>query len=96
MLHAHEALEGSMLVLFSASWYWSIARMLRERVVVGKNATFVAFICMGYVAGMSAKLPAFATTGVLSPLVHLYAWNLMVTLTDLALVLRFRVPRGVV
>ena len=85
-----EVFEALMLVCFSISWYWSIYRMIRERAVIGKSAMFVLLICTGYVFGIVSKLAAWHATGELSPLVWLYAWNLMVTTTDLAMVLHFR------
>ncbi|MGF1658008.1 MAG: hypothetical protein ACFCUS_01090 [Rubrimonas sp.] len=84
-----ELFEAAMLICFSISWYWSIARMLKVRTAVGKSAFFVVLICTGYVFGLSAKLLAWRATGELSPLIWLYGWNLMVTAFDLALVLHF-------
>ncbi len=82
--------EAAMLISFSVSWYWSIARMLRTRMAAGKSAAFVALICCGYVFGIAAKWLAWQATGVWTPLILLYAWNLCVTLFDLALVLHYR------
>ena len=87
-----EMLEAAMLIAFSISWYWSIAKMLRSRVAAGKSALFVALICAGYVAGVGSKTLAWAEGAPLSPLAWLYAWNLCVTLVDLALVMRFSKP----
>jgi hypothetical protein len=87
-----DGLEALMLVCFSISWYWSIAKMLRTRVAAGKSAFFVVLICTGYVFGVASKLIAWQGGGPLSPLVWLYAWNLCVTLADLALVIRFSQP----
>jgi len=77
-----------MLICFSASWYWSIAKMLRTGHATGKSSGFVALIVIGYGFGVAAKLVGFHQTGVLSPLVWLYLWNLAVTAFDLWLVLR--------
>ncbi|MGF1501220.1 MAG: hypothetical protein ACFBSD_05340 [Paracoccaceae bacterium] len=85
-----EYAEGAMLICFSISWYWSIAQMLRVRAAVGKSPVFVVLICTGYVFGIVSKILAAQATGELSPVVWLYAWNLIVTLVDLALVLYFR------
>ena len=82
-------LEAGMLACFSASWYWSIAKMLRTRVAAGKSATFVMLVNLGYVLGIASKLAALQAGGPLNPLVWLYAWNLCVTLLDLLLVSRF-------
>lgn len=81
-----ERLEAAMLFSFSISWYWSIAKMLRTRQAAGKSAFFVLLICCGYVCGVASKLVAYGTTGILSPLIWLYAWNLLVTTFDLYLV----------
>jgi hypothetical protein len=86
---ASDALEAAMLICFSISWYWSIAKMLRTRVAAGKSAFFVVLICTGYVAGVVSKAMAWEAGAALSPLIWLYAWNLCVTLADLALVLHF-------
>ena len=92
----HEFLEAGMLLLFSISWYWSIAKMLSVRAAIGKSAMFVIFICAGYALGIGSKLVGWQQTGILSPLIWLYSWNLAVTLFDLALVLHFggRFGRG--
>lgn len=91
----HEVFESLMLLCFSCSWYFSIARMLRVRRASGKSAQFVMLICTGYVFGIAAKYFGWQTTGVLSPVVWLYAWNLLVTGFDLMLVLHFsRVERA--
>jgi hypothetical protein len=87
-----DSLEAMMLVCFSVSWYWSIAKMLRTRVASGKSAFFVTLICTGYVFGLASKLLVWRDGGALSPLMWLYAWNLCVTLFDLALVLHFSRP----
>ena len=82
-------LEAGMLACFSASWYWSIAKMLRTRVAAGKSATFVKLVNLGYVLGIASKLAARETAESLDPLIWLYAWNLCVTLLDLFLVWHF-------
>ncbi|MGF1446357.1 MAG: hypothetical protein ACFBRM_09170 [Pikeienuella sp.] len=87
---AYELAEAMMLICFSVSWYFSIWKMLKIRQAVGKSAAFVLLICTGYVFGISAKLGAWQATGELSALVWLYAWNLLVTLFDLGLVIHFQ------
>ena len=89
-----DLLEGVMLFSFSFSWYWSIAKMLRTGQAAGKSALFVALICSGYVTGVASKIVGYETTGVLSPLIWLYLWNLAVTLFDLYLVLRLTRSAG--
>ena len=87
-----ELLEGLMLVSFSVSWYWSIAKMLRTRTASGKSLNFVLMICFGYVLGVSSKLVAWQEYGALSPLVWVYAWNLLVTAFDAVLVVHYSRP----
>jgi hypothetical protein len=84
-----EILEGMMLVSFSISWYWSVAKMLRSKVASGKSLLFVLMICFGYILGISSKLVAWQNVGVLSPLIWVYAWNLLVTAYDAALVVHY-------
>lgn len=83
------ALEAAMLFCFSASWYCSIATMLRTRRASGKSAAFVALVVTGYAFGIASKLLAWEPGTYISPLVYLYAWNFGVTLFDLYLVAHF-------
>ncbi len=85
----YEVLEVGMLIGFSIGWYWSIARMLRVRVAIGKSPVFVLFVCTGYMLGIGMKVALWHETGELSFLVWVYCWNLAVTSFDLALVLHF-------
>lgn len=87
-------LEGLMLIFFSISWYWSIARMLMTGVAAGKSPSFVALICAGYTFGIFAKLALWKDTGALPPITWLYGWNLVVTLFDLWLVVHLTRGRG--
>ncbi|WP_108259155.1 hypothetical protein [Mangrovicoccus ximenensis] len=89
MTHA-EFSEAAMLISFSASWHWSIARMRRTRMAAGKSAAFVSLICGGHVFGIAAKWIAWQSSGLWSPLILLYARNLCVTLFDLVLVPHYR------
>jgi len=84
-----DSLEALMLFTFSIIWYWSIAKMLTTRQATGKSAFFVVLICTGYMAGIASKLVGWQMSGVLSPLIYLYCWNLIVTAVDLLLVLHF-------
>ncbi len=87
-----EVLEGLMLISFSISWYWSIAKMLKSKVAAGKSLLFVLMICCGYVLGVSSKVLAWHETGVLSPLIWVYGWNLIVTAFDAVLVVHYSRP----
>ncbi len=84
-----EMLEAAMLISFSISWYWSIAKMLQTRIASGKSFVFVMMICAGYTMGITSKLVEWQATGVLSPLIYVYGWNFLVTAVDAALVIRF-------
>ena len=86
---AYEIFEALMLLCFSIGWYWSIARMIRVQAAIGKSMSFVMLITAGYALGVSSKLLAWQAGAPLSPLVWLYAWNMLVTATDLALVIYF-------
>jgi len=81
-----------MLVSFSVSWYWSIAKMVQTKVAAGKSLYFVLMICFGYVLGISSKMVAWQELGDISPLIWVYAWNLMVTAFDAFLVVRYSRP----
>lgn len=84
-----EVFEGIMLFAFSISWYWSIAKMLKVRAAAGKSPLFVVLIVSGYLFGIMSKVIIWQNTGEMSPLLYLYVWNLIVTFTDLLLVLHF-------
>lgn len=93
MLH-NEILEALMFFVFSCSWYWSIAKMLRTRTATGKSLIFVLLTCSGYMFGITAKLLTWRETGELSPFLYFYLWNLAVISVDLMLVLYFSKDRG--
>lgn len=88
-----EILEALMFCGFSISWYWSIARMMRTRQASGKSLSFVLIIGGAYMLGITAKVLAWRDSGVLSPLVWLYGWNLLVVAVDAVLVVVFSRPR---
>ena len=91
-LQLKDGLEAAMLISFSISWYWSIAKMLRTGQAAGKSAAFVALICFGYIVGILSKIVGLESDESPSPLLWLYVWNLTVTLADLWLVLRLSRP----
>ena len=88
MLH-NEILEALMFFVFSCSWYWSIAKMLRTRTAMGKSLIFVLLTCSGDLFGITSKLLMWQATGNLSPFLYFYLWNLAVISVDLMLVLYF-------
>lgn len=80
-------LEAIMLIAFSVGWYMSVAKMLITRVAAGKSTAFVALVCLGYAAGIGAKWLEASAAGTHDPVIWLYAWNLLVCLFDLFLVI---------
>lgn len=90
-----ESLEAAMLIAFSSAWYWSIARMLRVGAALGKSLTHASLIAFGYALGVAAKVALWRDGAPLSPIVWLYAWNCLVVLADVALVLHFSRRLGV-
>jgi hypothetical protein len=87
-----EILEGLMLVSFSVSWYWSVAKMLQTKAASGKSLNFVLMICFGYVLGICSKLFAWHEVGEVSPLIWVYSWNFLVTAFDAMLVVHYSRP----
>lgn len=84
-----ELLEAIMLVAFSTGWYCSIFKMMRTREARGKSLPFVLVICFGYLCGVVSKLLIWSETGMLPPIVWLYALNAAVIAVDAFLVLRY-------
>ncbi len=72
--------EVGMLVCFGASWPLSIAKAVRTKIVAGKSPLFMAVLCCGYACGIAHKLLYS-----LDWVVALYALNLVLVATDLAL-----------
>ena len=78
-------LEATMLVCFGCSWPVSIAKSIRTRVVDGKSSLFMSLLMVGYACGIGHKLLYSRDW-----LILLYAFNLAMVTTDLALYYRFR------
>ena len=83
-----ELLETFMLLCFSASWYGSIRQVWRTHDARGMHKPFALLVCIGCLMGLGAKVVLYAETGVLSPLVWLYAWNVIVTAAQLVLIVK--------
>lgn len=79
--------EIIMLACFGAGWPISIAEAQRTKVVSGKSPLFMGIICSGYACGLVHKL-VYSMDWVIA----LYAVNLLLVTTDLALYFRY-VPR---
>jgi hypothetical protein len=73
-------LEAGMLICFGISWPISIAKSLRTRIVEGKSPLFMSILSLGYIFGILHK-----TQHSLDWVIALYAFNLVMVLTDLAL-----------
>ena len=52
----YNVLEATMMVCFSVSWFFSIARSIRSRSTGGKSIYFLWIIFTGYVAGVLHKV----------------------------------------
>jgi hypothetical protein len=83
--------EAVMLICFGVSWPISIAKSLRTRFVRGKSPLFMSLVVIGYGSGIVHKVmnPVVAN-GLARYVIWLYALNLAMVLTDLALYYRFR------
>lgn len=76
--------ESLMLICFGISWPLSIMKSWKSRTSKGKSAIFLAFILIGYVSGIIAKIVAGNVTYV----VFFYALNFVLVATDLVLYFR--------
>ncbi|MBR7180381.1 MAG: hypothetical protein IKD42_02010 [Kiritimatiellae bacterium] len=77
--------EFGMLLAFGLSWPFAIAKTLRSKSVAGKSPVFMAIVILGYVFGISAHL----VEGEKLWLVAVYAADIALVSTDLALYFRF-------
>ena len=82
-----EFLEAAMITAFSASWYCSIAKMLRTGQAAGKSLRFVVLVGLGYACGMGSKAVVWHETGIVPPILALYVWNFLIVGIDAWLVL---------
>jgi hypothetical protein len=76
--------EALMLLCFGVSWPISIAKSVRTKVVAGKSPLFMAILCIGYMSGIVHK-----ALYSLDWIIALYALNLILVATDLALYYRY-------
>jgi hypothetical protein len=84
-----EILQALMFFSFSASWYCSIAKLLRTKSANGKSLSFALMVCVGYGLGIASLVLAWQAGGQLNPLIYVFSWNLMVTIFDGLLVIRY-------
>ncbi|MBT3181467.1 MAG: hypothetical protein HN337_03045 [Deltaproteobacteria bacterium] len=73
-------LEAIMLICFGISWPISIAKSIRTKVVIGKSPLFMMVVALGYACGVLHKY-YYSRDWV----IYLYAINMLLVLTDLAL-----------
>jgi len=86
-----EVFEAVMLICFGVSWPVSIAKTLRVRRVEGKSPVFLMLVCLGYVAGVVAKvLVAVANETAIPSVTGLYVLNGVMVFVDLMLYMKFR------
>ena len=90
-----EILQALMFFSFSASWYCSIAKLLRTKSATGKSLSFALMVCVGYGLGIASLMLAWRGGGQLNPLIYIFSWNLMVTIFDALLVIRYSRPSRV-
>ena len=81
-----EILEFAMLFAFGISWPFAIARTWRAKRVDGKSPLFSAIVIAGYFCGIAAHL----VEGTKMWLVPVYAADILLVSTDLALYFRYR------
>jgi hypothetical protein len=89
VIDAASLFESAMLLAFSMSWYCSIWKMLSTRKACGKSLGVVSLICIGYICGITSKIIIAGGEDTLPPVTALYAWNLLVTSADAALVIYY-------
>ncbi len=79
------------MVCFGVSWPVAILKTWRAKRVEGKSIWFLVLVFIGYLSGMVAKFIRAATEGKPVELVTLlYAFNAVLVMTDLLLVLKYR------
>lgn len=85
--------ETAMLLLFSLGWCVSIATMVWTGIPTPKSLLFVGLTWAGYLMGILAKVAMWQATGLLSPVIWVYAWNAMIIPVDFGLVVALTRPR---
>lgn len=76
--------EAIMLICFGIGWPVSIIKSLRTKMVIGKSPLFMTILIIGYSSGLMHKI--FHS---MDWIIALYALNLIMILTDLALYYRY-------
>lgn len=83
-----ELLESLMLVSFSTSWFWLIRKVWREHDSRSMSKAFPIMVAVGCLFGLASKIALYVATGFLSYLVLIYAWNVIVSLAQLYLIVK--------
>ena len=76
-----EILETIMVVCFGFSWPMNIVKSLRAKTAKGKSALFLAFIMLGYIAGITGKI----ISGNITYVFIFYVINLLMVAFDFVL-----------
>lgn len=71
---AAELLESFMLICFGLSWPMSVYKNIKARSAKNMSLPFIILICLGYIAGIAAKI----ITNNLSYVLIVYALNLAI------------------
>ena len=78
-------LEFMMLALFGVSWPFAIAKTYRAKRVDGKSPLFEVIVIAGYLCGIASHL----VSGVGMWVIGIYAVDILLVSTDLALYFRY-------
>ncbi len=82
-----ELLEAAMLICFGLSWPISLMKNIRARTARNMSLQFILLICLGYVAGITAKL---LRGGSLTFVLAVYLLNLAIVSANLVVYFRNR------
>jgi len=86
-----EILEIVMIVSFGLSWPMNVVKSFKARTTKGKSLTFLCFVLLGYIAGITSK---FLNDAYMSSfeskwyVLVFYILNLLMVGTDLILYIR--------
>ena len=83
-----QLLEAIMVFSFGLSWPMSIYKSAKSKTTKGKSLFFMAFIWLGYVAGVVWKFIEFSDTGIFKYPSYFYILNLILVSVDICLYFR--------
>ena len=84
-----ELLETMMVICFSTGWYGSIRQVWQAQDSRGVSRLMPAVVALGCLFGMGSKLALFWTTGYGGFVALLYAWNAVLSLAHLYMLVQF-------